>query len=80
MRHDTIDCRELVGMAIAKRAAGRNWRQVRDDLLFYLKGRGIMPQIRGDEEEYQLVFPGGQVFFHRATGEYGFHPSAERAT
>jgi hypothetical protein len=72
LRQDTINCRELVGMAIAKRATGRNWRQVRDDLLFYVRGRGAVPQVYGDDEEYRFVFPGGQIFYHRATGEYGY--------
>jgi hypothetical protein len=66
-----IDCRDLVGMAIAKRAAGRNWRQIRDDLLFYLRGRGIAPQIRGTDEDYELLFSDGTSFYHRASGEYG---------
>lgn len=78
MREEPIDCRELVGIAIAKRATGRNWRHVRDDILFYLKGRGVVPKITGEDADYQLVFSNGQVFYHRSTGEYGFdYPGGE---
>lgn len=72
MRQDDIDCRELVGIAVSKRAAGRDWRQIRDDLLFYLRGRGIHPHLSGQQEDYRFLFPGGSIFFHRATGEYGY--------
>ena len=71
MRSETIDCRELVGMAKAKRASGRNWRNVRDDLIFYVRGKGTEPRVNGSGSEYSLVFPNGHVFYHRGNGDYG---------
>ena len=78
MRDDVVDCRELVGIAVSKRASGRNWRQVRDDLVFYLQGRGAAPRIRGEGADYRFDFPDGQAFYHRADGVYGCeHPEAD---
>ena len=71
MRGETIDCRELVGMAKAKRAAGRNWRYVRDDLIYYIRGKGIDPCMTGQGSNYSFVLPNGQIFYHRENGEYG---------
>ena len=71
MRGEIIDCRELVGMAKAKRLAGRNWRNIRDDLVFYIRGKGLEPRVTGSGSEYSFVFPNGHVFYHRGDGDYG---------
>ena len=71
MREDAVDCRELVGIAVAKRASGRNWRQVRDDLVFYLQGRGVTPRFQGEGATYRFIFQNGQIFYHDANGGYG---------
>ena len=71
MREDAVDCRELVGIAVAKRASGRNWRQVRDDLVFYLQGRGVTPRFQGVGAEFRFIFPTGQIVYHGADGGYG---------
>ena len=71
MRGEIIDCRELVGMAKAKRLAGRNWRNVRDDLIFYIRGKGLEPKLNGNGSDYSLIFPNGHVFYHRGNGDYG---------
>ncbi len=72
MQRRFIDCRDLVGIAVAKRAAGRTWREVRDDLIFYVRGLGADPRLVGDGSEYRFIFPNGHVFYHKASGEYGY--------
>ena len=58
-------------MAKAKRLGGRNWRNVRDDLIFYIRGKGLEPKLNGNGSDYSLIFPNGHVFYHRGNGDYG---------